>query len=153
MSEVALALDLCDRLPCPCVPTGSPGGKQCHSMAAAEYVMFLSCFCCPITYRPSVSAPCCTAVVAQQSSSFLPNLLFQLPTSALASRLCEPKENYVPPVAKVLQLSRRDLAVVLPSPLACFALSGGHHMVFHVLPLNHSYLYWVRGDMQSQVSL
>lgn len=37
-------------------------------------------------------------------------------------------------MAKVLQLSRRDLAVVLPSPLACFALSGGHHMVFHVLP-------------------
>lgn len=37
-------------------------------------------------------------------------------------------------MAKVLQLSRRDLAVVLPSPLACFALSGGHHMVFHILP-------------------
>lgn len=37
-------------------------------------------------------------------------------------------------MAKALQLSRRDLSVVLPSPLPCFALSGGHHTEFHVLP-------------------
>lgn len=37
-------------------------------------------------------------------------------------------------MAKILHLSRRDLAVMLPIPLARFALSGGHHMVFNVLP-------------------
>lgn len=28
VSEIALALDLCDRLSCPCGPTGVPGGSN-----------------------------------------------------------------------------------------------------------------------------
>lgn len=67
------------------------------------------------------SAFCCIAVVAQQSNPLLPPLLPQIPTLALVLELGKMKEKVLP-VAGGLQLSRRDLAAALPSPLACFAL-------------------------------
>lgn len=131
MSEIALSLDLCDRLPCPCGHMGVPGGSNAPvwQLLRVSFLFLLSHHLQPLCD----SAPCCTAVVAQKSSSLLPTLLLQLPTSALATGLCKPKEK-LPPMAKAMQLRRRNLAGVLPSPLACFALSGGHHMVFHILP-------------------
>lgn len=38
-------------------------------------------------------------------------------------------------MAEGLQPSGRDLVAALPSPLACFALSGGHRTLFSVIAL------------------
>lgn len=66
------------------------------------------------------------------SSPLPPHLPPQIPAPTLVSGLCKPKEK-VGPMAEGLQLSRRDLAVAPPSPLACFALSSGHHVLFCVV--------------------
>lgn len=125
-TQVALALVLCDRLPVftHIAPTGVVGAVP----------QLLSMWFMLSHHLRSLcgSALCCTAAVAQQSSPLPPPLLPQIPTPALASGLCKPKEKVLP-TAEGLQLSRRDLAAALPSPLACFALSGGHHTLFRVL--------------------
>lgn len=129
-TEVALALVLCDRLPVftHVAPTGVAGGSN------ASVLQLLSVWFMLSHHLRSLcgSALCCTAVVAQQSSPLPPPPLPQIPTPALASGLCKPKEKVLP-MAEGLQLSRRDLAAALPSPLACFALSGGHHTLFCVI--------------------
>lgn len=62
------------------------------------------------------SAVLCTEVMAQNISVLLPSLLLQILTPALAAGLCRAKEKVLPTAAG-LQLTRRDLAAVLPSPL------------------------------------
>lgn len=129
-TEAVLALVLCDRLPMlTCLaPTRVAGGSNAPAPQLLSMWFTLS------HHLQSLcgSAFCCTAAVAQKSSPLSPPLLLQIPSPVLASGLCEPKGKVLP-TAEGLQLSRRDLAAVLPSPLACFALSGGHHTLFCII--------------------
>lgn len=130
--EVALALVLCDRLPIftHVASTRVAGGSN------APAPQLLSMWFALSHHIQSLcgSALRCTAAVAKHSTAAhtLPLLLAPNSNPCPGFRTAQ-AEGESASMAEGLQLSRRDLAAAWPSPLACFALSGGHHTLFRVI--------------------
>lgn len=113
---------------------GGAWEKQCPGLAAVEYVVFVV---------PSLTGLLRFSTLLHNSGGTAKQLISSKP-AAQARSLClgfrtvqtkgETTSYGQSTAAQHKRVVLPSLAVVLPSPLVCFALSGGHHMVFHILP-------------------
>lgn len=138
--EVALVLVPCHRLPVftHIAPTSAAGGSNGLVLQLQSMQILLS----HNSWSRCGSVFHCTTVVQQQSSPLSSLLLLQIPTPDLVLGLCEPKEKALP-VAEGSQLLRKDLASLLPNPLARSTFTGSHHAALCYCPPGiHSHAVW-----------